>query len=879
MTGGAVRDSSRLTAADLLVALAVAAATLALFVATLQPDFGGPEDTPKFQFLGYVLGTAHPPGYPLYVLLSHLFVQLPLGTIAYRANLFSAVMAATGCALSFLIARQIGAGRLASAASAIALAAGASFWRSAVFAEVYSLAAAITAGSIVLLLEWGTRRSVGWLLGAVAVLSLGLGNHLTIVALAPACVIYVLVRDRRALTARVIAAGALLVLLGLSQYGLILLRTHQGGTYLESRATNLAELADVIKAERFAGQRFAFGPRVLLTDHLPSLASVVGDELGVAGLVLLAIGIVTSVRSRNQGTGLLGGAAGGMLVMVVNMSGDLKGFITPVMVLLWPIAALGAGGFRRVLSTAGAPPLLATTVGAAAVVTVAVTNVSGNYTEADQSGQTATARFLRALFRQLPDGAAVVTEDYWSDMAFVYYRATREAGPWRDFARAGLDPAEVRRAWAGPPPRRVFGFAAGAAILAADGLSFRRAPLEGPALHDWLNALPRGTVVVGATASVPLPFDPSTIGRPDARPPGRPRTFEVFSLVAHGQHAVWRGDDTTASLTLDGRSAGSPTFAASGPVTAIADLRGARIEVDGDPIAHLGRGLALAAFNAEGRLLRALAFPDGAPLQVDFQEAVYELQGETPCVDLTTDEWTDLVGVLSSGSVVATVGRLDSVAVELEIGGSDKLRAASWQLLGDGRATLTQPETPDHQVRLVWNLHRAAGRRPLFRLAFDRIPVGGRARLRPGEGSRLRVCSFRPSRELKLDEQRESILRADFESEAYFGPGWTTAERTPTGTIRRATGPAVLLVPLDVPSACRVSFDGTAPVPVALTVNETTVGKCNLNRTTACDIEVPAHAAHAGVNSIRLSLEDPADNASFARLTLRAARFSCGGLR
>src|SRR5215210_8249901 len=109
---------------DRVVALAVGATTLALYVATLQPDFGGPEDTPKFQFLGYVLGTPHPPGYPLYVMLSHVFVTVVrIGTIAYRANLFSAVMAALACALSFLLARQMGATRWPAACAALALAA------------------------------------------------------------------------------------------------------------------------------------------------------------------------------------------------------------------------------------------------------------------------------------------------------------------------------------------------------------------------------------------------------------------------------------------------------------------------------------------------------------------------------------------------------------------------------------------------------------------------------------------------------------------------------------------------------------------------------------------------------------------------------------
>ncbi|MDO8676958.1 MAG: hypothetical protein Q7R30_00110 [Acidobacteriota bacterium] len=36
--------------------------TLALFVVTLRSGVGGPEDSPKFQFVGRVLGTAHSPG-------------------------------------------------------------------------------------------------------------------------------------------------------------------------------------------------------------------------------------------------------------------------------------------------------------------------------------------------------------------------------------------------------------------------------------------------------------------------------------------------------------------------------------------------------------------------------------------------------------------------------------------------------------------------------------------------------------------------------------------------------------------------------------------------------------------------------------------------
>ena len=206
--------------ADVACALLVALVTGALYVATLQPDLGGPEDTPKFQFLGYVLGTAHPPGYPLYVMLSHVFVRVVrVGTIAYRANLFSAVMAAIACVAVFAIGRLIGSSRWPSVCAAIGLAAGASFWRSAVFAEVYSLAAAAAGVSLALLLMWGARGHPAWLLGAIGTTAAGFGNHLTIVGVIPAYVGYVLWRNPRVLTVKFLVAAASLVGIGVAHTG------------------------------------------------------------------------------------------------------------------------------------------------------------------------------------------------------------------------------------------------------------------------------------------------------------------------------------------------------------------------------------------------------------------------------------------------------------------------------------------------------------------------------------------------------------------------------------------------------------------------------------------------------------------------------------
>src|SRR2546430_9415680 len=77
------------------LAVPVCVAALALYLRTLAPSIAFLfDDSLEFQLVGYRLAIAHPTGYPLYTLLLKLFSFLPLGDVAYRANLLSAVCAA-----------------------------------------------------------------------------------------------------------------------------------------------------------------------------------------------------------------------------------------------------------------------------------------------------------------------------------------------------------------------------------------------------------------------------------------------------------------------------------------------------------------------------------------------------------------------------------------------------------------------------------------------------------------------------------------------------------------------------------------------------------------------------------------------------------------
>ncbi len=53
------------------------------------------------------LGVAHPPGFPLYVMLAHLASLLPIGNIAARINFASAFFAALACAMLTLVVAEL----------------------------------------------------------------------------------------------------------------------------------------------------------------------------------------------------------------------------------------------------------------------------------------------------------------------------------------------------------------------------------------------------------------------------------------------------------------------------------------------------------------------------------------------------------------------------------------------------------------------------------------------------------------------------------------------------------------------------------------------------------------------------------------------------
>jgi hypothetical protein len=125
---------------------------LAIYIRTAAPSvLSG--DSAEFQLAAALLGVPHPTTYPLYVLLGKLATLLiPLGDLAWRVTLVSALCAALAVALFALLARRI-VGLPGAIVAALALGVAPGLWNAATLAEVYALLAALLA-------------ALGWLLAA-----------------------------------------------------------------------------------------------------------------------------------------------------------------------------------------------------------------------------------------------------------------------------------------------------------------------------------------------------------------------------------------------------------------------------------------------------------------------------------------------------------------------------------------------------------------------------------------------------------------------------------------------------------------------------------------------------------------------------------------
>ena len=161
-------------------------------------------DTAELQVVAPVMGTAHPTGFPTYVVLGWFanIVLTPFGEPALRMNLFAALSVAVAAAVTVDLVRGLTRSTALGVLAGLGMALTPQVWALGTRAEAHTLHLAIVAILLRLLVAWEARARAPepadqrtadrWLIGAAVVFGLSMGNHSLTLLLAPAIGLYVL---------------------------------------------------------------------------------------------------------------------------------------------------------------------------------------------------------------------------------------------------------------------------------------------------------------------------------------------------------------------------------------------------------------------------------------------------------------------------------------------------------------------------------------------------------------------------------------------------------------------------------------------------------------------------------------------------------------
>ncbi|KPL25506.1 MAG: hypothetical protein AMJ93_00165 [Anaerolineae bacterium SM23_84] len=283
------------------------AISLALYLHTLAPTIL-PADSGEFQFVSYVLGIAHPPGYALYTLLAKLFTLVPLGDVAYRVNLFSAVTGALTLVLLSRAVRRVTGSTSAGWTAAAGLAVASTFWAQSTTANIRSLTALFTALQLSALIAYAQSKNASYLMGFALAFGLGITHHTSLVPLALPYVAFLLASDAGLLREpRLFVRSLLVFLLSLLVLLYLPLRSLMGAPFDPQPIRGLSGFLGHVLALGFRGDMFYFTEPAVLLSRVKVLLNILAFEFGPAWLLLAAWGAVSIFLHRSRLLLLIGG--------------------------------------------------------------------------------------------------------------------------------------------------------------------------------------------------------------------------------------------------------------------------------------------------------------------------------------------------------------------------------------------------------------------------------------------------------------------------------------------------------------------------------------------------------------------------------------------
>jgi|GEM_PF-1932479 len=395
-------------------AWSVAAALFALSVLRMAPSMDW-LDSPNLAASAFLMGVAHPPGEAGWLIPARLLQLIPVGDLAFRANLLSAA-ALSLCALPLaamlrsLVATPP-AGAVAASSGLVLLGFGAQL--QGVRTEVYALTLLLLLGAAAACVALTGRRAsaaLGLLLGAAATV-----HPLLAAAATPALLAMRWTRGPVRIVDAPLAIGFGLV--SFAAYAWLPLRALAVPGRSWGVPSTPAAFVDVLLARNFARNFGEGGSGDGWVDNLSTIAGVHADALGVPLLLLAGLGWVLTAGPARRALAVgiplwIAGNAATILPQnkVFPTNPDLLGYLVVGSAILGPPAAAAlAQGLRGRVARV---PVIAWGLFAFGLAYLLLLQ------DADRSHHEPARRFATEMATHLPPGAILIPSG--NDGAFAW---------------------------------------------------------------------------------------------------------------------------------------------------------------------------------------------------------------------------------------------------------------------------------------------------------------------------------------------------------------------------------------------------------------------------------------------------------------------------
>ncbi len=431
-----ILSRTRFRMVDSLALAATVLLPLAVYVLTASHDVAL-EDDGLFLMTGAHLGIAHPPGYPIYTLILHLFMQLPFGTPAFLGHLLSAVLGALSCGGVYLCARMVGAAVLPALAAAWLFGVSEHVWSQSIIAEVYTLNSLFFFAVYALLLYGLKGEKRLWAFIAAAVLyGMSLANHWPLMVLAAPGLFLLVLPAGKAMFRRLPLLSGIVVLGAAVPYAWMFLRAQQNPRI--SFYGSMNGLGDLWYHISRKGYSHFYGSAPKWNDNMEFIRWFAGEivwQLTLPAFFLAMLGLAVLLRRRQlveAGSGLavfLGQSV--VLIILTNFSFNYIqiGIFRPYSLVCYGLLAIwSAVGFQVLMDylrprlDQGRKPTLSIALTAVLSVAMVVFSLQGNWRKNDRSESRFPKEYAEMMFSEMePDAIMLVSNDLETAVLGYYH--------------------------------------------------------------------------------------------------------------------------------------------------------------------------------------------------------------------------------------------------------------------------------------------------------------------------------------------------------------------------------------------------------------------------------------------------------------------------